>query len=333
MIFHLSRIVAVVLVLLALALGTYAWMLSRTKPAPPAVSSLPVEPPKSTATFPVVVTSKAVPAGQAIGADALRVERLPINPPGAFKDVASAEGRVAVADLGEGTPLLEGQLVSGLALHVQDGERAIAVKADEANGVGNRVRPGDFVDVFFVLKSDGKDVEHTQARLLLPRARVLAFGSTSLDHLPPTKPVDGKAANAQAARPEAARTAVLAVPVMAVNRIALAESAGRLQLALRNPTDTAVPDPALFAELPTALRPRVLATGTAAQPALQGIDVAQAGLRASDLADGGSANVPRSQAARTVNVATPVRAVRSATPVGGTEFEIIRGDRRETATY
>ncbi|RZI68784.1 MAG: Flp pilus assembly protein CpaB, partial [Variovorax sp.] len=268
-----------------------------------------------------------------IGADALRVERLPINPPGAFKDVASAEGRVPVADLGEGTPLLEGQLVSGLALHVQDGERAIAVKADEANGVGNRVRPGDFVDVFFVLKSDGKDVEHTQARLLLPRARVLAFGSTSLDHLPPTKPVDAKAANAQAARPEAARTAVLAVPVMAVNRIALAESAGRLQLALRNPTDTAVPDPALFAELPTALRPRVLATGTAAQPALQGIDVAQAGLRASDLADGGSANVPRSQAARTVNVATPVRAVRSATPVGGTEFEIIRGDRRETATY
>ncbi|RYF54759.1 MAG: Flp pilus assembly protein CpaB, partial [Comamonadaceae bacterium] len=103
--FHLSRIVAVVLVLLALALGTYAWMLSRTKPAPPAVSSLPVEPPKSTATFPVVVTSKAVPAGQAIGADALRVERLPINPPGAFKDVASAEGRVPVADLGEGTPL------------------------------------------------------------------------------------------------------------------------------------------------------------------------------------------------------------------------------------
>ena len=340
---HLSRIVAVVLVLLAIALGAYAWMLSRAKPAAPVAAPAAADSRPSAASFPIVVTTKAVPAGQAIGADALRVERLPINPPGAFQDVAAVAGRVPVSDLGEGTPLLEGQLVSGLALHVHEGERAVAVKADEASGVGNRVRPGDFVDVFFVLKSDGKDVEHTQSRLLLPRARVLAFGSISLDQLPSArnadgktadgKTADGKAANAQNPRPEAARTAVLAVPVTDVNRLALAETVGRLQLALRNPTDTALPDPALFAELPTVLQPRPFGPGTAGRAALQGIDRAQAGLRAADLAGGGSAGAARPMVVRTVASTAPARAAGGATSRGGTEFEIIRGDRRETASY
>ena len=174
---NLTKIVAAILVLLALALGGYAWMLSRQAPAapPPAAAASGNSPAKAAQvkTFPVVVATKPLPAGLAIPADALRVEQLTINPAGAFQETAPLAGRVPVIDLGEGSPLLEGQLVSGLALRVAEGERAVAVKADEVMGVGNKVQPGDFVDVFLMLKSDSKDIDRSQARLLLSRKRVL----------------------------------------------------------------------------------------------------------------------------------------------------------------
>lgn len=287
---HLTKIIAAILVLLAIALGGYAFMLSRA-PAPAPIAAAPIASPskvQDAPTYPVVIASKALPAGQVIPADALRVAQLSINPAGAFQDAAVVAGRVPVFDLGEGSPLLEAQLVSGLALRVSEGERAIAVRADEVMGVGNKVQPGDFVDIFVMLKSDGRDVDRSQARLLLSRKRVLAFGSASIDGLP-SKGADGKA-NAQAQqRTEAPRTAVLAVAVDEVNRLTLGESSGRLLLALRNPTDTAEPDPKLFAELPTALQPLPAKPGEPRRVSLAGLDKAQAGLTALDLIAGGTA--------------------------------------------
>ena len=114
------------------------------------------------------------------------------------------------------TPLAEANLTTGLADAVAPGERAIAVRVDEGNAVGNRVRPGNFVDVFFMLKRDmsagpGADaeVDATQARLLLSRVRVLSFGDATL---PGTSDAADAAANAaNAPRSAGARTAVLAV--------------------------------------------------------------------------------------------------------------------------
>lgn len=335
---HLTKIVAAILVLLAIALGGYAWMLSRQAPAPAqtavAASAAPAKA-QQAPTYPVVVASKPLPAGQAIPADALRVEHLPINPAGAFQATADAAGRVPVLDLGEGSPLLEGQLVSGLALRVAQGERAVAIKADEIMGVGNKVQPGDFVDVFVMLKSDGKDIDRSQARLLLARKRVLAFGNASVDGLPP-KGADGKAGTTQqqAQRTEAPRTAVLAVTVDEINRLTLGESSGRLLLALRNPTDSAEPDPKLFADLPTALQPASAKPGGSRRAPLEGLDKAQAGLTAVDFVSGGAADVNRrtNTGIRTAAPATPGASV--GTPQrGGTEVEVIRGERSETMRY
>jgi pilus assembly protein CpaB len=239
----------------------------------------------------VVVAAKPLPAGQAITADALRVEHLTINPAGAFQETAPLEGRVPVIDLGEGTPLLEGQLVSGLALRVSEGERAVAIKADETMGVGNKVQPGDFVDVFLMLKSEGKDIDRSQARLLLSRKRVLAYGSVSIDGL--ASKTDKNGAAQQAQRSEPARTAVLAVPVEDINLLTLAESSGRLVLALRNPTDMSEPDPKLFAELPTALQPVQPKAGEPRRPPLEGLDRAQAGVTAADFVTGGQPSAAR----------------------------------------
>lgn len=328
---NLTKILAAILVLLAIAMGGYAWMLSRQAPPPVTAAVSPTAAPKAqqALVYPVVVAAKRLPAGQAIQADALRVERLTINPDGAFQDASTAAGRVPVLDLAEGTPLMENQLVSGLALRIGEGERAVAIKADEVMGVGNRIQPGDFVDVFVSLKSDGKDVDRSQARLLLSRKRVLAFGNASVDGLP-SKAVD-KAAAQQAQRAEPARTAVLAVPVDEVNRLTIGDTSGKLLLALRNPTDMSEPDPKLFADLPTALQPAVPRAGEPRRATLEGIDRAQAGLTAADLVTGGKGVSGRPQVSEARAAASAPRAAGSSR--GGLQVEVIRGDRSETLNY
>lgn len=327
---NLTKIIAAILVLLALALGGYAWMLSRQAPPPvaavPASGTAPAAKAAQSETFAVVIAAKPLSAGQPIPADALRVERLTINPAGAFQEATPVVGRVPVIDLGEGAPLLEAQLVSGLALRISEGERAVAIKADETTGVGNRVQPGDFVDVFLMLKSDGKDIDRSQARLLLSRKRVLAYGSVSVDGL--ASKTDKNAAT-QAQRVEPARTAVLAVPVDDINRLTLAESSGRLMLALRNPTDMSEPDPKLFAQLPTALQPAPPKAGEPRRPPLEGLDRAQAGVTAADFVTGGqpsAVRVPSIAAARAPATST-------GTARRGLQVEVIRGDRSETVNY
>ena len=330
---NLSKIIAAVLVLLAILLGVYAWMLGRKPVTPPPSPTTATAPAPQTTTFPVVFITKPITAGTPIPVDALRIEQLPVNPPDALRDVATATGRIPVFDMGANSPVLESQLVSGLALRVQDGERAVAIKADEIMGVGNRIRPGDFVDVFFVLKTDSKEIDNSQVRLLLARKRVLAFGNASIDGMPSK---EGNNAQQQQQRSEAARTAVLAVTIEEVNSLALVENSGRLVLALRNPTDTSVPDPTLFAELPAALAARSVKAGQT-PPVLSGIDKAHAGLAVTDFAALGD------RKPRAVNASTPTRAaavpVRTSSsnttprPRSGNEVEMIRGDKRETLSY
>lgn len=324
---NLTKIVAAILVLLAILLGGYAWMLSRS-PAPAPVAATAGAPAENSQTYAVVVSAKALRAGQAITGDSVRVVQLPINPTGAFRETNAVVGRVPALDLGEGTPLTEVQMVSGLALRLAEGERAVAVRADEVMGVGNKVQPGDFVDVFFVLKTDGKEVDRSQARLLLSRKRVLAFGTASVDSQPAKT---GDAANAQQQRAELARTAVLGVPIEEINRLAVAEATGRLLLALRHPADTAMPDASLFAELPTALQPQPPKPGEPRRTApLQGLDQAQAGLTTADLVSGGD---KRSRAAIAAMATTAVPSRVAAPRAAGTEVEVIRGDKRETLHY
>jgi pilus assembly protein CpaB len=131
----------------------------------------------------VVVAAQAIPAGQALKAEDLQLTQLPSKPDGAYGEIQAAIGSVPAVDIPKGAPVLKGQMVTGLALKVAEGERAVAVKVDESIGAGNRIRPGDFVDVFFVLRRDGNEIDQSQARLLLSRKRVLAYGAASVDAL------------------------------------------------------------------------------------------------------------------------------------------------------
>lgn len=309
---NLTKIIACILVALAVALGLLALSLGlqsarkarQTPAAAPRVAEQPAArpEPQPVALHDVVVLARAVPAGQRLERADLKIEQARSPASGGFASLEEAAGRTTIVPLRASAPLLEQQLVNGLALHIAPGQRAVSVAVSETIAAGHRIRPGDFVDVFFSL--DGKDEQtpvDTQARLLLARSRVLAYGGASVDNPPPTaaqlrdqqarqeaEGAGGRRGNAsredQGQRPENARTAVLAVPLEDVERLTLAEKHGQLTLALRHPDDLAAPDPGLFAALPPALQP---AAGRLAKGAsLQGADRAHAGLRFKDLASG-----------------------------------------------
>lgn len=307
---NLTKIAAGVLIAVALLLGVFAWMLARRPaPVPTPVTSV------AQASFPVVVTTRELPAGKPITADALRVQSLPINPSGAFTDPSLLVGRVPNADLGAQSPVLEAQLSSGIAERIEPGERAVAVHVEEGNAVGNRLRPGNFVDVFFTLKRDGTmgagEIDQSQARLLMSKVRVLAFGNAT-------------AGSDTAGDPNGmVRTAVLAVPVADVDRLTLAETSGRLVFALRNPRDSEVADESAFAALPGVLK-------IAARPndadQLKDSTRAAAGVALDTLSGStGTAGKPRSPFAP--HVGAPMVRTAGNTNSG---IEVIRGGRAET---
>lgn len=301
---NLMKIAAGVSIAAALLLGIYAWALSRHAAVP--VTAVKAALPETT--FPVVVATRLLPAGAPIAGDALRVVMLPVRPSGAFAETALVTQRVPLADIGANVPVLEAQLSSGFAEQVAPGERAVAVHVDEGSAVGNRVRPGNFVDVFFTLKRDAvsggpnAEIAHSQTRLLLSRVRVLAFGSTASGAGNPTQFGVG------------VHTAVLAVPTADVDRLELADSAGHVLLALRNPRDPDVLDATQAGGSTGVMRTRAgVADGEDGRPSLQ----AAAGITLGALS---GATAPERRAAR-------LHVMGSYTKPG---IEVIRGGHAQT---
>lgn len=321
---NLTKILAALLVVLAIVLAMMAWMRGGTRsPAPSAAPAVGTRMPDASATPPapthaVVVAARPVAAGQRLALEDIKQVQRPTAVPDGFADPEEVLGRTTLVALEPEAALLQQQLINGLALHLEPGQRALSIAVKEPMAAGHQVRPGDFVDVFFTLDSKNEQTSvDTQTRLLLARSRVLAYGSASVENPPPTA-AQRKAQQEQQAK-EAARggasrddagqrninTAVLAVPLEDVERLTLAEKYGQLTLALRHPDDTAMPDPTLFAALPTALQP--VAGRLARGEALQGADRAFAGLRFKDLASGAGAHTTRRTAPPGSSSSVPAR--------------------------
>ncbi|MFS4550916.1 Flp pilus assembly protein CpaB [Comamonas resistens] len=332
---NIAKIAVGLLLAIALGLGVYGWMLAKAPKPADSVNQTAAVAGTTASTVQVVVAAQTLVAGQPLKAEDLQLAGLSSRPDGAYDDVPAAAGSVPAVDIPKGAPILKGQLVTGLALKVPEGERAVAVKVDESVGAGNRIRPGDFVDVFFVLRRDGNEIDQSQARLLLSRKRVLAYGSASVDALTSgQEKTDGKQ---QGNSPESARTAVLSVPVEEVSRLALGGSNGSLLLALRNPADTGEPDMEKFSPLPGVLAVS-LPKGTAANIPLEGADAAQAGLAMSTLA--GVAGLNRSnlgvRPGGTMNAGPAKPAaprVRTASSDSSLAVEFVRGANTQTVRY
>ena len=349
----LTKILAGILLVLALSLAVLAWMMGRQAPrqvAPSAPAVTPAKSPsidkvQSSSTIGYVVASQHIAAGARITEQDLQMKEHASALVGGFKDTQALIGKTTLVAIAPQQAIVEQHLVGGLSLQLESGQRAVSITVKEPMAAGNHVRPGDFVDVFFTMQSDDKQINvDTQTRLLLARSRVLAYGSNTVENPPKTiaqqqeeKKQDADAKNQRGStreerRADIAQTAVLAVPVEDVQRLTLAEKFGQLNLALRHPDDEALPDPALFAALPLALQP--VGFSSSKEQALSAVDTAYAGLKLKDLAQGSAKSQSvRNPSANTTHRALSGKAPRVMTANPASSIEIYNGSNVQTVSY
>jgi len=187
---------------------------------------------RATETQPVVVAATDLKWGTAISKE--MVKGLPFLkrtlPPGSFRDAASVEGRTLVYPVREGEPILESQLAprtadaGGIAAVIGPRKRAMAVKVDKVIGVSGFIHPGNRVDVVATFNRLGND-STPATKTVIENVLVLAAG--------PEMEKTGKGE-------KSAPVDVITLEVTADEgeKLALAATEGKLQLALRNQADS-----------------------------------------------------------------------------------------------
>jgi pilus assembly protein CpaB len=221
------RITLVLLLAIAagggLAFGTYRYMQN----VPVKTVSLP--------TKPVVVAATDLELGSQIRPDDLRVVEWPESalPAGAFSAPDEIIGRGLVMPVIQNEPILPMKLAgkdagSGLPVVIPEGKRAVSVRVNDVIGVAGYVLPGTRVDVLATASPTTSPTD-TTTKVVLTNVQVLAAG-TKMEQ-------DGDQGKAMAVT-----VVTLLVDPEQAERLTLASTEGKIQLALRNPLDTATPD-------------------------------------------------------------------------------------------
>lgn len=182
---------------------------------------------------PVVVASRDLPAGQALSAGDLKVNRWPQAglPQGSFNSVKTLTGRVLKTAASKGEPLLAGKLAAkglrgGLSAVVPEGYRAMTVRVDEVIGVGGFVQPGDQVDVLATV-AKGPYSKDPITRTVLQSVTVLTVGENV-----------NQDKNAKKPKRDKSKVVTLQLTPLQAETLALAANEGKLLLALRNNADS-----------------------------------------------------------------------------------------------
>ena len=152
-------------------------------------------------------------------------------PSGAVRTLAAAEGRVVRGSIVAGEPLLEGKLAPHLSgkgglmpMLVPEGQRAVTIKVDDAVKESGFVLPNSRVDVLVSMARE-RGSQDRISKVIIQDVTVLAAGQTV--ELRDNKPVT-------------VTTVTLALQPAQVERLALAQSEGKLTLAMRNLRDTQI---------------------------------------------------------------------------------------------
>src|SRR5512137_539135 len=152
-------------------------------------------------------------------------------PTGYIADPAAAVGRVVMYPMQVNEPFTESRLapasvkLGGVAAIVSPKKRAMAVKVDKVVGVSGFIHPGHRVDVLVSLAKSDK-VPQPITKIVLENIPVLAVG-TEIEQ-----------AAGQKEKPAQVDVITLEVTPEEGEKLALAATEGKLQLALRNYTDT-----------------------------------------------------------------------------------------------
>jgi pilus assembly protein CpaB len=180
-------------------------------------------------TRPVAVAAADLPWGTALSREMIKTTpylKGSLQDGDCFADPASLVGKVLVMPVKANEPILRSRLApdgistGGVAAVVDPDKRAMAVKVDKVIGVSGFVHPGNRVDVLVSLQREGKkDMPIT--KIVLQDILVLATG-TQIEH------------KSKSEKPAEVDVITLEVTPEQAEKLALATSEGRIQLALRN---------------------------------------------------------------------------------------------------
>lgn len=194
--------------------------------------------PVKTVTVPtrqVVVANANLSLGSELRADDLTTLDWPAGavPEGAFDNPAALVGRGLIASVVRHEPILPGKLASkeagsGLPPIIPAGKRAMSVKVNEVIGVAGYVLPGTHVDVLATANASNR-AEDMTSKVVLSNVEVLAAGTRLEQDTKDSKPMQ-------------VTVVTLLVTPEEAERLTLASTEGRIQLALRNPLDLGSPE-------------------------------------------------------------------------------------------
>jgi len=202
----------------------------------------------------VVIAAADLALGAALRREDLRAIAWPADdvPAGSFADPQEVIGRGLIQSLAENEAVLPSKLApieagAGLPPVIPQGMRALSVRVNDVIGVAGYVLPGNRVDVVATVSPTGQPTDMT-SKVVLTNVLVLAAGTRIEQDADENKPLS-------------VSVVTLLVDPQEAERLALASTEGKIQLALRNPLDKTAPDtPGIR---PTAL----LRVGSQARPA------------------------------------------------------------------
>lgn len=222
-----KRAFSVLLVALVLgaifAVGTYRY-----------VQALPASNTVTVPTTQVVVASANLDVGTALRAEDLRTIQWPAAsvPQGVFSKPEDVIGRGLLEPVVEHEPILAGKLASkeagvGLPPIIPEGMRAMSVRVNDVIGVAGYVLPGNHVDVLVTVSPTDQHRDVT-SKVILTDVQVLTAGTKIERDTEKDKPVT-------------VSVVTLLVDPQQAERLTLASTEGKIQLALRNPLDKTMP--------------------------------------------------------------------------------------------
>lgn len=209
-------------------------------------------------TAPVVVAKQDIPVRTQITENMVEVRQMPLQAkhPLSLDKVSDVTGKITKLPITAGEPVLSSKFSaqrgeSGLTYIIPPNKRAVSIAVSEVISSGGLVLPGDFVDVIgvFDAKAMGKDM----ATYILQGIEVLAVAQTmpgeSVPEETATQAAEKNLAGVTGQRTQqeppkdqpkanpSARTVTLSVSPEEAQRLVLAESYGKLRLALRPAKD------------------------------------------------------------------------------------------------
>jgi pilus assembly protein CpaB len=189
----------------------------------------------SAPTQPIVVAAADLSLGTELKKEDLTVMNFPAGkaPEGSFASAAEIIGRGIIVPIVKNEPVLRAKLASkeagsGLPPVIPDGMRAVSVRVNEVIGVAGYVLPGTRVDVLATASPNGQPQDAT-TKVILSNVQVLTAG-TRMEQ------------DAEKGKPMQVTVVTLLVFPEQSERLALASTEGKIQLALRNPLDQGAPE-------------------------------------------------------------------------------------------